>query len=86
MANKKPTGSENLVTAEQQSRTPEEFAEVGRLRTKHNISRAVFAGVCTAQGWKPGKSVTEAEFLRAVKQFTGAPMSGATVPGKEAAK
>lgn len=86
MANKKSTESESLVTAEQQSRTPEKFTEVGRLRTKHNISRAVFAGVCAAQGWKPGKSVTEAEFLGAVKQFTEAPMSGATVPEKEAAK
>lgn len=86
MANRKPTGPESPATAEQRPRTPEEFTEVGRLRMKHNISRAVFAGVCAAQGWKPGKSVTEAEFLGAVKKFTSAPMGGARAVKKEAAK
>lgn len=86
MANRKPTEFESSAMAEQRPKPPEEFTEVGRLRTKHNISRAVFAGVCAAQGWKAGKFVTEAEFLGAVKQFTGAPMSGGPALGKEAAK
>jgi hypothetical protein len=36
----------------------------------------MFAGVCSAQGWKPGKAVTEEEFLEAVKKFENAPMRG----------
>lgn len=86
MANKKPTGPASPDAAEQQPEAPAQYIEVGQLRMKHNISRAVFAGVCAAQGWKAGKFVTEAEFLGAVKQFTGAPMSGARVAKKEATK
>lgn len=72
--------------AEQRPETPARYVEVGQLRMKHNISRAVFAGVCAAQGWRAGKFVTEAEFLGAVKQFTGAPMSGGPALGKETVK
>lgn len=86
MANRKPTGLEGPAMAEQQPEAPTQYVEVGQLRMKCNISRAVFAGVCAAQGWRAGKCVTEAEFLGAVKQFTGAPMSGGSVLGKEAAK
>lgn len=50
---------------------------IEQLRSEKKISRAVFAGVCAAQGWKPGKTVTEAEFLGAVQKFTSAPMGGA---------
>ena len=84
MVDKKKAGAVSPGQTEQKPEAPAQYAEVGQLRMKHNISRAVFAGVCAAQGWKAGKSVTEAEFLGAVKQFTGSPMSGA--PGKEAAK
>lgn len=86
MADKNKAGAASPGRTEQQPETPAQYAEVGQLRTKHNISRAVFAGVCAAQGWKAGKSVTEAEFLGAVKQFTRAPMSGARAPKKEATK
>lgn len=46
-------------------------------RISKKIARPVFAGVCSAQGWKTGKAVTEAEFLAAVQKFKSAPMSGA---------
>lgn len=77
MANKKTTGPAGPDTAEQQNNGPEAYIEVGQLRMKHNIPRAVFAGICAAQGWKSGKSVTEAEFLGAVQAFNAAPMGGA---------
>ena len=48
--------------------------EIGALREKHGVGRAVFAGLCAARGWKPGKAVTEAEFLAAVRAFGAAPM------------
>lgn len=60
-----------------------ELLEIGELRSKHKVGRAVFAGVCAVQNWKPGKQITEEEFLAAVKAFTGAPMNGAR-SGKEA--
>ena len=82
MANKKADGHA-AETAPEQTNAPE-YIEVGQLRMKHSISRAVFAGVCASEGWKPGKAVTENEFLEAVKRFTSAPMSGAGK--KEAAK
>ena len=86
MANKRtsePMAEPAIETTPEQTNTPE-YIEVGQLRTKLGISRAVFAGVCAAEGWKSGKSVTEVEFLAAVKKFTSGPMSGAGK--KEAAK
>ena len=44
------------------------------IRDRHKVGRAVFAGVCSAQGWKPGKAVPEEEFLEAVQKFENAPM------------
>ena len=83
MANKKPAEAVAPAQAEQPPATPKVFA-IEQLRSEKKINRAVFAGVCAAQGWKPGKTVTEAEFLAAVEKFTSAPMSGAVK--KEAAK
>lgn len=59
-----------------QHRQGPERLEIEALRSKHRVGRAVFAGVCSAQGWRPGKQIAEDEFLAAVKAFTGAPMSG----------
>lgn len=64
------------ATGEQNKKTPALY-DVGELRSKHKVGRAVFAGVCSAQGWKPGRAVTEEEFLAAVKNFENAPMNGA---------
>ena len=76
MANKK--AAEAAAPAqEQQTASPKVFA-IEQLRSEKKINRAIFAGACAAQGWKPGKTVTEAEFLAAVEKFTSAPMSGAS--------
>lgn len=80
MANKKV----DQPSATPEAEAPKVFA-IEQLRSEKKINRAVFAGVCAAQGWKPGKTVTEAEFLEAVRQFTSAPMSGGH-SRKEAAK
>ena len=64
------------ATGEQNKKAPALY-DVGELRGKHKVGRAVFAGVCSAQGWKPGRAVTEEEFLAAVKNFENAPMNGA---------
>lgn len=60
-----------------------ELLEIGELRTKHKIGRAIFAGVCTAQGWNPGKQISEKEFLQAVESFRTAPMDGRKAKGSE---
>lgn len=78
MATKKTNaGTESPATAEQLP-APAEYVEIGKLRTKHRIGPALYAGVCSAQGWKPGKAVTEAEFLAAIQAFNSAPMGGAS--------
>ena len=81
MAEKKKAGAVTPGQTEQLAESPGAEAPkaftIEQFRSEKNIKRAVFAGVCAAQGWKPGKSVTEAEFLGAVKKFTSAPMGGA---------
>lgn len=54
---------------------------VEALRDKHKTARPLFAGVCAANGWKPGRAMTEDAFLQAVAAFTGAPIGRAL--GKE---
>lgn len=72
MANKnKPTAA---PAAEQQPGQTQELLSIDTLREKHKITRPVFAGVCAGNDWKRGRAMTEEEFLRAVADFTGAPM------------
>lgn len=63
-----------------------ELHTIEELQEKEQIKRAVFAGACAANGWKPGKQLTEAEFLAAIDKFTGAPMHGGEPRKKEARK
>lgn len=53
-----------------------ELLELDEMRRKHSIKEPVYAGVCSANGWKPGKMLTGDEFLAAVSKFNGAPMDG----------
>ena len=53
-----------------------ELLEIGELRKKHKVGRAIFAGVCAANGWSPGKQLCEDDFLRAVAAFAEAPADG----------
>ena len=88
MAEKKKTGAVAPGQTEQPAASPGAEAPkvftIEQLRDEKKVKRAVFVGVCAAEGWKPGKTVTEAEFLAAVERFTSAPMSGAIK--KEAGK
>lgn len=87
MANKATSAPLAAQAAGPQEKKAPELFEIGELRSRHKIGRAVFAGVCTAKGWKPGKAVAEEEFLEAVKQFENAPMRGAHITkGSEARK
>ena len=69
--------------AAEEARQPEQpLLELDALREKHKIARPVFAGVCAANGWRPGRAMTEETFLQAVAAFVGAPTGPAS--GKEA--
>lgn len=65
----KPAASE---AAEQTA----QLLPIDELRARHKITRPVFAGVCAANEWKPGRAMTEEAFLQAVAAFTGSPMGG----------
>lgn len=65
---------EAAPTAAQQPEQPQELLSIDTLREKHKITRPIFAGVCAANDWKPGRAMTEEAFLQAVADFTGAPM------------
>ncbi len=73
------------AVAEPMAQTPE-LHTIEELQKKNQIKKAVFAGACAANGWRPGKQLTEAEFLAAIAKFTGAPMHGGEPRKKEARK
>ncbi len=73
MATKSPRPEAILATVG--STHPPELIET--LRKRHGIGRAIFAGACAANGWRPGKALTEKEFLDGIAAFTGTPMHGA---------
>ena len=39
-----------------------ELVPIDKLRERHKVGRATYAGVCAANGWRPGKAMTEDEF------------------------
>ncbi len=71
------------VVAEPMAQAPE-LHTIEELQKKNSIKRAVFAGACAANSWKPGKQLTKEEFLTAINKFTGAPMHGDKSRKKEA--
>lgn len=77
MAKGKEPETETMGSGQtEQATKDQELLDVEQLRSKKKISPAVFAGVCAANGWKPGRMVAEAEFLRAVQKFIKEPMQG----------
>lgn len=63
-----------------------ELITIEKLRTKHKTRAATFAGVCAAKGWRPGKQITEADYVAAVAEFNGAAIDGRPRPGKSEVK
>ncbi len=48
---------------------PEDLLSLEALQQKHKTPAAVLAGVKTQTGWRAGKSLTEADYLAAIKKF-----------------
>lgn len=54
--------------------TPIEISELKEIR---NTPESVFRGICAAEGWRPGKSVTEEDYDGAVQRFLRRPVGKA---------
>ncbi len=50
--------------------------EIGGWKRMNGTSAALYAGACTAQGWKPGRRLTEQEYDSAIAAFGGTAMDG----------
>lgn len=50
---------------------------VDQLKQIKNTPESVFCGVCAAESWRPGKSVSESEYDQAVKRFLNRPVGKA---------
>ena len=46
------------------------------MRRQFREIKGILTGVCAANGWRPGKAMTEDEFLAAVAKFNNSPMNG----------
>lgn len=51
-----------------------EYYEIREIKEKKNTAEPIFCGVCTFQGWKNGKMVTEDEYDKAVELFINNPI------------
>lgn len=65
---------------------PQELKTLDELRKKHKIGRAVFAGAFAVNGWRPGRAMTDEEFLDGVAKFTKGPASGSGTKESEVKK
>lgn len=70
-----------MATNKSQAETSEapQLATLEELQAKHGTSAAIFTGLMAAQGWKPGKQVTEDAYKQAVSDFLGSPIDGRKV-------
>lgn len=74
----KPQISDNVQGGQTEKQAQEQI-EV--LCKKHKIKPAVYAGASMMNDWKPGKVLTEKEFLDGIDAFNQMPMNG--LKGKE---
>ena len=70
------------AAVEERGTSPEPLT-IEALCALNRTPAAVFAGVCAARGWKPGRMMIGQEYAEAVAGFTGAAMDSRTEPGKE---
>ena len=60
-------------TKKAQSKSLQYFS-IEEIKEKTSTPEPVFCGVCSAEGWKDGKQVTEDEYNAAVAMFLQCPM------------
>lgn len=64
----------------------QELKPIEELRKKHKTGRAVFAGACAVNGWKPGKVMSDEDYVAGVAKFTKGPTNGPKTQESEAKK
>ena len=77
MATKKTNAAEaeSRASTVDTPKTPE-LLEINELKKKYNVGAAVFAGLCAANNWKPGRQIADSDFKGAVDAFLAAPADG----------
>lgn len=51
-----------------------EYYDIREIQEKEKTPEAIFSGVCSAEGWRNGKKVTEDEYKAAVSMFLSKPI------------
>ena len=64
----------------------QELKPIEELRKKYKTGRAVFAGACAVNGWKPGKVMSDEDYVSGVAKFTEGPTNGQKTQESEAKK
>lgn len=73
----KSTEQAATPATEQAATAAVQLLPIEQLRAKHKTDASVFAGVCSANDWRPGRAVAEKDYLAAVQKFINAPITGA---------
>lgn len=74
------------AAAEAGTINPQELKPIEELRKKYKTGRAVFAGACAVNGWKPGKVMSDEDYVSGVAKFTEGPTNGQKTQESEAKK
>lgn len=67
-----------MATNTGSTKTPELFT-IEELKEKNKTPEAIFQGARAAEGWRPGKMVSEEEYQKALDGFLKRPMNGKEV-------
>lgn len=71
----KPQNGENTQGGQSKGQALKHLEQIEQLCKKHKIKVAVYAGACALHGWKPGKVLTEKEFLDGITAFNEMPIN-----------
>ncbi|NPV89816.1 MAG: hypothetical protein HPY50_03445 [Firmicutes bacterium] len=68
-----------MATSKPTAETPPELLSIEELKRRNRTPDRVFEGMKAAENWKTGKSVTQADYEKALKGFLESPMGGKKV-------
>lgn len=68
-----------MATNKPAAETPPELLTIEELKRINKTPDRVFEGMKAAENWKTGKSVTQADYEKALKGFLESPMEGKKV-------
>ena len=68
-----------MATNKPAAETPPELLTIEELKRINKTPDRVFEGMKAAENWKTGKSVTQADYVKALKGFLESPIGGKKV-------